>query len=260
MPLKVGIVFGLNYEHSDHALPGCINDAISLRSYLLQTRHYDDVELYTDHTSTKPTKMNIMRALYNLMIRTHAQHIGEVWISYSGHGTQIQDTSGDETDSKDEALVPLDFKTRGVITDDLFRRILSYLHPRTRCVILTDCCHSGTIVDLPFRLSSRTEEAIDSSRPSTHPHSHPAHILHIAACRDAQTALDVNAAGVCTTAFLKVVHRNPGHITCMELLKQMEHAIAAAGHLQVVQMSSSRHVYPFTWFYCHDVKRHILLQ
>ena len=39
--------------------------------------------------------------------------------SYSGHGSYTWNYSGDiEKDSDDEALVPLDYETAGLITDD----------------------------------------------------------------------------------------------------------------------------------------------
>ena len=51
----------------------------------------------------------------------------------------------------DEALCPLDYAKAGVLRDDDVLKTL--IAPMQRGVTLTcimDCCHSGTILDLPF--------------------------------------------------------------------------------------------------------------
>lgn len=70
---------------------------------------------------------------------------------YSGHGTQIRDTNGDEADGFDEALVPYDYTSAGCILDDeLFRIVVRPLRDGVTLTSLMDCCHSGTILDLPY--------------------------------------------------------------------------------------------------------------
>jgi hypothetical protein len=44
-----------------------------------------------------------------------------LFFSYSGHGSQVVDKNGDETDSRDEVILPLDFN---VITDDELNTII----------------------------------------------------------------------------------------------------------------------------------------
>jgi Caspase domain len=54
-------------------------------------------------------------------------------------------------DGFDEALVPLDFKDVGMILDDdLFENIIQKLPKGVHLVCLMDCCHSGSILDLPY--------------------------------------------------------------------------------------------------------------
>ncbi|MCI4665247.1 MAG: caspase family protein [Neomegalonema sp.] len=69
-----------------------------------------------------------------------------VFISYSGHGTQIRDLDGDERDGLDEALAPWDARTDGsnLITDDEFSALLRKL-PGRKIILLIDACNSGTI-------------------------------------------------------------------------------------------------------------------
>lgn len=66
-------------------------------------------------------------------------------------GTKIPDDNGDEPDGYDEALVPLDYEQKGLIRDDLlFDILIKPMKPDVHAFFLMDCCHSGTILDLPY--------------------------------------------------------------------------------------------------------------
>lgn len=71
---------------------------------------------------------------------------------YSGHGTKLRDDDrNEEADGYDEALVPLDFQQVGMLRDDdLFDILIKDLPDGVHMVSLMDCCHSGTILDLPY--------------------------------------------------------------------------------------------------------------
>jgi hypothetical protein len=63
---------------------------------------------------------------------------------YSGHGSQMVDTSGDEIDKRDETICPHDFAKAGMIKDDDLRAIISKLPAGVSLEVLLDSCHSGT--------------------------------------------------------------------------------------------------------------------
>ena len=51
----------------------------------------------------------------------------------------------DEPDGMDEVLVPLDFRTQGIILDDDINRILVHALPAgVKLHAIIDACHSGT--------------------------------------------------------------------------------------------------------------------
>lgn len=61
------------------------------------------------------------------------------------------DTSGDEDDGMDETLIPVDFQSSGqIIDDDLFAELVRPLSKGVLMTCLFDCCHSGTVLDLPY--------------------------------------------------------------------------------------------------------------
>ena len=64
-------------------------------------------------------------------------------IHYSGHGTRVPDASKQEVDGQDEALVPIDFGTKGFIVDDLIGPLLDRAKPGVAVHVFFDCCHSG---------------------------------------------------------------------------------------------------------------------
>lgn len=105
--------------------------------------------LMDDGEHTPPTSANIMAA-YKKIVKD-AQPGDAIFCHYSGHGCSIKDDEREEADGKDEALCPVDYQKAGVIRDDDVYDTL--VAPMPKGVLLTcvmDCCHSGTILDLPY--------------------------------------------------------------------------------------------------------------
>ena len=62
------------------------------------------------------------------------------------------DDDGDEDDGYDETLVPVDFAAFGQIRDDdLYRTLVCPMPAGVTLVSVMDCCHSGTVLDLPYK-------------------------------------------------------------------------------------------------------------
>ena len=64
------------------------------------------------------------------------------WLTYSGHGGQVPDTSGEEPDKLDETWCLYDTQ---LIDDELYYE-LSRVAKGVRVLVLSDSCHSGTVV------------------------------------------------------------------------------------------------------------------
>jgi len=87
-------------------------------------------------------------------------------LHYSGHGGSVKDEDGDEEDGYDETLVPVDYKSSGHIVDDDIHDILCKGLPRgVRLTAIVDCCHSATVLDLPFTYNVNGDlEIIENDR------------------------------------------------------------------------------------------------
>lgn len=59
---------------------------------------------------------------------------------------QIRDKDGTEEDRKDEAIVPTDMN---LICDDDLRMLLRPLPEGAKFTMISDCCHSGSMLDHP---------------------------------------------------------------------------------------------------------------
>jgi hypothetical protein len=87
----------------------------------------------------KATRAAVLKAL-----RTAAKTLtaGDLFfISYSGHGGQIPDVSGEEDDKLDETWCLFDGE---LIDDELFNELGRFAEG-VRIIVLSDSCHSGTV-------------------------------------------------------------------------------------------------------------------
>jgi hypothetical protein len=67
-------------------------------------------------------------------------------LTYSGHGGQIPDLNNDEPDAQDETWCLYD----GELIDDELYAQLGKFTPGVRILVISDSCHSGTVVKLAY--------------------------------------------------------------------------------------------------------------
>ncbi len=192
------LVIGIDY--SDYArqgrmgiLPGCTRDARNVAQFLQRHRGFAPGEVTVLHDADGaapqelPTKSNILRALEGLVAKARAGVVRRVYVTYSGHGAGVRDDSGDELDGQDEVLVPSDFLERGFVRDDELHRIFVARMPvGVQVHVVTDCCHSGTLLDLPWKYDAargRLQLARRTAAPTG-----GASIVTLSGCMDSQTA------------------------------------------------------------------------
>lgn len=241
---KKALVIGINYQNDPAAsLAGCVNDADNVKQLLQEDLVYqpDDILMCTDYSDVRPIKSVILRLIRELCLWTHRTHVDQIWISYSGHGTSRQDTNGDEKDNREEAIVPLDYRTNGYITDDELGSLIRLVHPRTDCVVLIDACHSGSAFDFPFRYISGNKYAIENDTTVD------CRAIMISGCRDSEQAQEVwsfnddrKISGLMTSSFIHALRTHGFDITCFKLIKYMQDFIKEKGAKQKPQLCTSR--------------------
>jgi hypothetical protein len=95
------------------------------------------------------TSVNVLGALDSLAATTVAGDIA--FISFSGHGGQIRDNTGDEDDGQDETWCLYD---RQVLDEELYLK-WSQFCAGVRIVVLSDSCHSGTVARSILAIATR---------------------------------------------------------------------------------------------------------
>lgn len=140
--VRRAVLIGINDYKAVPNLFGSVNDVEAMQEILVSRWHFEprNITVLLDGAATRA---GILAALDQLARATGPDDI--VYVHYSGHGSQVEDENGDESDGLDETLVPQNGRTAGVadITDDELDRVFSRMRSRNVVVVL-DSCHSGT--------------------------------------------------------------------------------------------------------------------
>lgn len=123
------------YGGWDGKLNGCVNDANAMLRLATATG-FQPVQLL-DAAATSQAVITQIGAYARTAVAGDL-----VLLTYSGHGGQVADIDGDEPDQQDETWVLFD---RQVLDDEL-RRMYAQFAAGVRVLVLSDSCHSGTVV------------------------------------------------------------------------------------------------------------------
>lgn len=141
LSLHIGInrVDPAAYGGWDGALSGCEADARTMREIAV-------AEGFTASLlfSAQATSATILQEIQSA---ARVLRAGDTYmLTYAGHGGQVADLSGDgvEEDRMDETWVAFD---RQLLDDELEQAFRAF-QPGTNIVVLSDSCHSGTVVRL----------------------------------------------------------------------------------------------------------------
>lgn len=200
-------------------LSSCELDAVNMQK-LARRQKFKTTILKTK----KATTDNVIKE-----IRTAAKKLvaGDTFlVSYSGHGSQVEDLSGDEADGEDETWCLYD----RMFIDDEQRELYAEFARGVNIVVLSDCCHSGSATrsaesSIPEEaelkghgerreMEERTALAVYKGRKKEYdqiqrslknpPPKLKASRILFSACQDYEHAMGYNDGGVFTVALLKV--------------------------------------------------------
>lgn len=271
---KAALCVGINkfkFLPQSSWLQGCVNDAEDLASLLEKSYGFPaaGITVLRDAKAVKKTVMAEVNKLVDAAVAGTVQHIV---FTFSSHGTQIPDTSGDEDDSLDEAFACYDINNAGdawdpdtVISDDELATVFARLPDGVLMDVVLDTCHSGTglkSLDLlpgrrPRFLPQPTPRAVIANEDretrtlrdmvKTAKLSTP---VLMAACRSDQTAADAliegRYNGAFTYNFLKSL-QSDGALGRADILKLVSKGLKAGGFDQVAQLEASRAARKAAW-------------
>lgn len=162
MPVGFSLHIGLNrvdpahYQGWSGPLNACEADANDLHA-IATNRGFTPTLLLT----AAATRQNVIDKLNSAATQLNS---GDIFLlSYSGHGGQVPDLNGDEADQQDETWCLYD----GQLVDDELYAILGQFRPGVRILVLSDSCHSGTVVKMAYYYGSVRSSSLSLDRPNS---------------------------------------------------------------------------------------------
>lgn len=249
---KKALLFGLNYvDTPEVALRGCHEDVRNITNLLRSKYGFEDIDAHFDgEPGARTDAAGILQEINDLAIEAHRRHLDLVWIHFSGHGTRVRDWNNDEKDGYDEAIVPSDYKTRGLVTDDYIKRVLRNFPSCTKVICVFDCCHSGSIADLKYRYTDPKTRIVENTSRAC-----DANIVMISGCMDTQTSADAynvndrrKFSGACSSCLIKTLQRQEDP-TVFTVLTELRNELRTKGFTQFPMVTSSREIAEDTKFF-----------
>ncbi len=271
---RTALLVGINYRGTENELNGCYNDVVNVAHYLRTILGYapSAIRVLTDGNrgstfpaSVAPTRQNILAGMAALVAGMVAGD--EAVFHFSGHGSLVRDTNGDEVTGLDSCLCPLDYNAPasaggGVVTDDELRTLLVNKVPRgARLYIILDCCHNGTGCDVRYKyedfsvLLRPTPVPVWRTQQKAFANNKYAitagEVYMISGSRDEQTAADAyinNAfAGALTYAVFAILRANQANISAYSwssLLRDVRHFMRVNRYTQIPQVMTGQLITP----------------
>lgn len=244
---KRALLIGINYASiPDITLNGCVEDIINMRNVLIDAYDYQpsNIVLLRDDNSDpmfQPTLIHIMTQLKLLAAQSTPQD--EIWFHYSGHGSLIQKLNDTDPNSVDNILVPVDYPDNGFIREV---ELLAIIHTiKCRAIFLFDCCHSGSMCDLPWSIQYNSPTSYSTIKNNTNIVANP-NIYIFSGCKDNQTSADTYSAlegesvGAFTNAFIESLRKSRHNTSLLLLYREICMNLANNGYTQVPVLSLSK--------------------
>jgi len=158
-------------------LIGTHNDPHILGDLLVEVFKYrrEDITVLMDEENGQyswPTRENIEKAMKSLV--ADAQPGDHFVFHFSGHGAQIPRTDGTEKSGYDEVIWPVDIKYAGdddnfdnfIKDDEIHDLLVEHVPVGAHFMMVFDCCHSGSVADLPNSIEDGRPPSPTSSTSS----------------------------------------------------------------------------------------------
>ena len=251
---KYALLIGINYTGMFCSLKGCQNDIEDIRKLIPSWGFPKENTLIMTDSSKGNLYPNAYNISYQINSLCSKMKSGDVAIFYySGHGTRIRDTSGDEKNNYDSCIVPIDFQKVGVLSDDSLKYYFNKIPAGANMFCTFDSCNSQSVCDLKYNLfdtsyrkdvtvklkgfdytewSRRQMVMVDEKQIDT-----KCDIISLASCRDDQVSYDLGRNGALTAAFLQTIKKyNSGGIPTLQLQHILQNVRGAIVNMRLSQV------------------------
>lgn len=239
------VLIGINYYGTPSQLSGCVADVNNVRKYIESFRSVNEGIMLIDIPNDpqhkhpfSPTRDNIIKSLFAAVSKCKSGDM--LFIHYSGHGSNTLDKNGDEKDGRDETICPVD--GRNITDDELFNIIVRNLPAGVKLRVVSDSCHSGSVLDLPYRFDDLHQAPIVENQNKVN-----ADVVMISGCKDSQFSMDAYINGKNTGALtwsfieaLRYLKTSKRPCTWKNLIGGMRYELLRRGFDQVPQLSFGR--------------------
>jgi hypothetical protein len=230
------VAVGCNYAGTPNALQGCINDAKNMGKFWKDMGVPCDV--ITDDVNPDKTSANgIIQLLDDCARRSFVHNLEFMAISFSTHGGQVKCTAGDEKDGKDEAIIGSDLRP---VTDDFIQVVMGHFNPKTKVLLIFDCCHSATMGDFLLSWTKPYKKPVVENIKC----QIKGKIISISGCLDKGTSADAynihgdkKYSGALTTFLLDLIPQHKNNI--FELVEALQAALTKNGYKQHPRICST---------------------
>ncbi|RNF26339.1 metacaspase [Trypanosoma conorhini] len=251
------LFIGINYYGTRAELSGCCNDVKQILATLQKKRFpIDEASILVDEegfpgANGLPTRDNIVRYMAWLVKDAKAGDV--LFMHFSGHGTQTRALS-DSEEAFDQCIAPVDFERNGcILDDDIFKILLRSLPHGVRLTVVFDCCHSGSMLDLPYTFvggRSVRSGVTGHMQRIRRGNNCDGDVLMISGCADEQTSADVanaaafgtgaTGAGGAATQCLTYTILKTSNLSYQDMLIATRDMLKKKRFTQVPQLSASK--------------------
>lgn len=247
---NIALLIGINYIGTSAELRGCQNDVFKMKDVIIEHYNFkeENIKIVVDRAGyIQPTASNIVEQLDNIYLKTKNEKIDNIYIHYSGHGTNMIDKNRDEIDGKDECIVPLDYARSGLITDDYIYSFLSKLNPVKKLIWVFDSCNSASCTDLPYSYTILSSNRIVKQYLSKRkPIPNNKNIFVLSGCLDAKVSYDVSEAdgtpcGLLTYNLRKTLDKFGYNCTISQLLTNIKDGFNSLDQNPVLSVNSNEY-------------------
>ncbi len=174
---KFALQVGIDDYQYVSKLDGCVQDVFDMKAVLVQKFGFPEKNILT-LTNRQATHEAIIAAFKTHLIENARKNPNAIVVfQYSGHGSQADDTNGDEPDKLDETLVSVESRDpqnkHFDITDDELNDLFEQLSQHTSNItFILDSCHSESASRAPGKVRRVTKDvrpqpALSSSRSTS---------------------------------------------------------------------------------------------